>query len=77
MNSEFKSFEEQAKETRMKRLEEELENDEKEIRRLAKKLGYNKRKTKSMPEIFAKEGMEGKSRFRCVLCLGVKYVYYI
>ncbi|CAD5206070.1 unnamed protein product [Bursaphelenchus okinawaensis] len=58
LSKEVESFHEQARKERMKRLEEELEDDEKEIRRLSKKLGYNKRKSASAPEVIAKEGLD-------------------
>ncbi|CAD5208554.1 unnamed protein product [Bursaphelenchus xylophilus] len=59
LQKEAEDFHAQARQERFKRLQEELEEDEKEIRRLSKKLGYNKRKSTSVPEIFAKEGLDG------------------
>jgi hypothetical protein len=41
-------------------MRDELNGDDKEIKFLMKKLGYNKRKNKAMPQIFEKEGLAGK-----------------
>jgi hypothetical protein len=44
----------------MQRMRGEMNEDEKEIKYLMKKLGYNKRKTTAMPQIFEKEGLHCK-----------------
>ncbi|MCP4057810.1 MAG: hypothetical protein GY738_10945 [Pseudoalteromonas sp.] len=35
-----------------------LRAEEKELKRYAKKLGYNKRKSKSLPKVFVAEGLD-------------------
>ncbi|KAI6239121.1 Nucleolar MIF4G domain-containing protein 1 [Aphelenchoides fujianensis] len=57
LKAEEQKFRAEARKTNIERLREELANDEREIKHIMKKLGYNKRKSKSMPEIFEKEGL--------------------
>lgn len=57
LQSEVERFQDEAKKAHLERLREELDGDDKEIKFLMKKLGYNKRKTTAMPQIFEKEGL--------------------
>jgi hypothetical protein len=67
MQSEVDRFQEEAKKAQLQRLRDELEDDDKQIKFLMKKLGYNKRKANTMPEIFEKEGLH------CELILLLKF----
>lgn len=57
LQSEVERFQSDAKKAHTKRMQNEADDDDKEIKYLMKKLGYNKRKTKTMPKIFEKEGL--------------------
>uniref|UniRef100_A0A914V7T9 MI domain-containing protein n=1 Tax=Plectus sambesii TaxID=2011161 RepID=A0A914V7T9_9BILA len=49
---------EEAERLRRKQMREQIKEDELEIKRFAKKLGYNKRKSTNTPQVFVAEGLD-------------------
>jgi len=58
LKSEVEHFQDEVKKAQLQRARQEEDEDDKQIKFLMKKLGYNKRKTDAVPSILQKEGLD-------------------